>query len=193
VLRRGNGSAESEGDQVRRAQAGEALAFDGLVELHTPRLYQMVRRFSSDRGEAEAIVQETWLRAWRALPGCDASRPIFPWLARIAMNAATDAWRRTRSVDFADLESEELFLPDDEPGPEQALQEHQAAERLARGVERLRPEQRAVIALRYDGALSYDEIARTLAIPVNTVRTHLHRAKAALKGWMEAEDAGQDG
>jgi RNA polymerase sigma-70 factor (ECF subfamily) len=55
-------------------------------------------------------------------------------------------------------------------------------------VQGLRPEQRAAVALRYEAGLSYDEVAAAMRIPVNTVRTHLHRAKAALRQWMEAGD-----
>ncbi len=175
---------------VRLARGGEAQAFDRLVERHTPRLHRVVRRLASDAGEAEAIVQEAWLRAWRRLPECDAGRPLFPWLVQVAVNVARDQWRRERRLALADLGADGLELAEDEPGPEPRLERKLALQRLARGVERLPPAQRAVIALRYDGGLAYEEIAQALAIPVNTVRTHLHRAKAALRAWMEAADEG---
>lgn len=157
------------------------------------RLYRMVRRLASDRGEAEAIIQEAWLRVWRRLAVCDASRPLFPWLAQIALNVARDTWRRDRGLNFADFGPDGLEVIEDRPGPEPGLERAQALERLAEGVQRLKPVLRAVIALRYDGGLAYDEIAQAMQIPVNTVRTHLHRAKAALREWMEAENDGLDG
>jgi len=186
-------SAEQDGILIRQARSGNAAAFDQVVARHTPRLYQSIRRFASDRSEAEAIVQETWLRAWRALPRCDPDRPLLPWLAKIAMNVTRDLWRRRRPLDFADVGDEVEAQPAGEPGPEQALESSLTLERLARGVERLRPEYRAVIGLRYDGGLTYEEIAQALGVEVNTVRTHLHRAKMALRRWMEAEHGGSDG
>ncbi|HEY43658.1 MAG TPA: sigma-70 family RNA polymerase sigma factor [Anaerolineae bacterium] len=174
---------------VLKAQAGDAGAFDRLVEIYTPRLYQVVRRFASDRGEAEAIVQETWLRAWRALPRTVKDRPMGPWLVRIAVNVTRDIWRKKKPLDFADTGGEEDFLQDERPGPEERMSQKEALESLVRGVERLRPEYRMVIALRYDAVLSYQEIASALNLPVNTVRTHLHRAKNTLRNWLETNDA----
>jgi RNA polymerase sigma-70 factor (ECF subfamily) len=188
VYARRGASADDEASLVRQARLGEADAFEVLVDRHTPRLYRVVRRMASDAGEAEAIVQEAWLRAWRRLPECDETRPLFPWLAQVAMNVARDLWRRERTVVFADLDAQDIELTEDEPGPEPRLERELALQKLADGVERLAPAQRAVIALRYDAGLAYEDIARATGVPVNTVRTHLHRAKAALRAWMEAED-----
>ncbi len=181
-------AGEDDADLVRRSQSGDSDAFNRLVERHTPRLHRVVRRLASDAGEAESIVQEAWLRAWRRLPECDEAQPLFPWLARVAVNVARDLWRRDRALAFADLDVDEAEFADDQPGPEPRLERKLALQRLAGGVERLPTAQRAVIALRYDGGLSYEEIATSMEIPVNTVRTHLHRAKAALRAWLEAED-----
>lgn len=183
------GEDRNEAELVRKARVGDPEAFDRLVEISTPRLYRIVRRFASDRGEAEAIVQETWLRAWRALPRSVKDRPVAPWLVRIAVNVARDIWRKKKPLDFADVGGEEDFLQDERPGPEERISQKEALERLVRGVERLRPEYRMVIALRYESGLSYQEIAGVLNLPINTVRTHLHRAKSMLRRWLETEDA----
>ena len=159
--------------------------FDRLVEEFTPRLFRIVRRFASDAGEAEALVQETWLKAWKAFPQVDMSRPLLPWLARIATNAALDAWRRSSPLSFADLGEDPEARDEDLSGPEPSLEKSELLHRLAIGVGRLRPEYRVVIALRYDAGLTYEEIARNLSIPLNTVRTHLRRAKVELRTWLE--------
>jgi len=177
-----------EAELIRRAQAGDPAAFDLLVERYTPYLYRVVRRLASDQNEAGAIVQEAWLRAWRARHRYVADRPLSPWLVRIAVNVARDLWRKKAPLDFADLGGEEIVLPDPVPGPEDQLTRKEALERLVRGVKKLRPEYRMVIALRYDAGLSYNDIASALEIPLNTVRTHLRRAKSVLRLWMEAED-----
>ena len=177
-----------EAELVRGAQAGDSAAFDLLVEQYTPHLYRVIRRLASDQDEAEVIVQEAWLRAWRAIPRYVADGPLIPWLVRIAINVARDRWRKKTPLDFTDLGDEETVLLDPTPGPEDRLSHKEALERLARGVEKLRPEYRMVIALRYDAGLSYKQIASVLEIPLNTVRTYLRRAKSVLRLWMEAED-----
>jgi len=184
---------ELSGRGSRRPQAARVEEFERLVEVHTSRLFRLVRRFASDRGEAEVLVQETWLRAWRSYDRVDIGRPIFPWLARIAVNVARDRWRRRSPFDFADLGGEAETREEDLPGPEPAMEKAQMLDRLARGVAQLRPEHRVVIALRYDGGLRYEEIAAALSIPLNTVRTHLRRAKAELRSWLEVEDVRLDG
>jgi len=180
-------------DLVRRAVGGDARAFDRLVEVETPRLYRLVRRFAADRGEAEALVQEAWLRAWKNRKRCVPDRPFFPWLARIALNAAHDEWRKRRPLDFADAGEAIEGLPSVEPAAELLLEAREARAALTRSVEELRPEWRVVVALRYDGGLEYAEIAEVLGIPVNTVRTHLHRARLALRAKLEERDGGPTG
>lgn len=175
-------------DLLHRAQAGDLEAFDELVRRLTPRLFRTIRRMASDSDQAQGWVQETWIRAWRRLGQWRGEGEPIAWLAAIALNLARDDWRKHPATEFADLGNEGEELRDEAPGPEQALDRSELLGRLARAVQQLRPEQRAVIALRYDAGLSYEDVARAMAIPVNTVRTHLHRAKAALRAWLESED-----
>lgn len=176
-----------EQDLVRRAVEGDTQAFDRLVENHSPRLYRLVRRLSPDRGEAEAVVQEAWLRAWKNRRRCAPDRPFFPWLAAIATNAARDAWRKRRPLDFADLGDVVEGISAEEPSVETRLEAEQARRRLAAMIEGLRPEWRMVLALRYDAGLEYSEISAILGVPLNTVRTHLRRSTAALRAGLETE------
>ncbi len=178
-----------ESDLIRRASQGEAIAFDRLVEVHTPRLYRLVRRMAPDAAEAEALVQEAWLRAWKNRRRCAPDKPFFPWLAAIALNLARDEWRKRRPLDFADAGDSIEGLPAEEASIEVQVEAQQARERLGRYITELRPEWRMVIALRYDGGLEYTEIAAVAGIPLNTVRTHLRRARESLRVRLEVEDA----
>jgi RNA polymerase sigma factor (sigma-70 family) len=175
-------------DLLRQAQAGDVEAFDLLVGQLTPSLYRLARRMAPDRPEAEAIVQETWLRAWKQRTHLDWDRPAFPWLARIAANAARDEWRKRRPVDFADLGPDPDDRSDESEALDVRLEREQARRRLGRLVEGLRPEWRMIVALRYDGGLAYSEIAEALGVPLNTVRTHLRRAHRSLRKRLEAEE-----
>jgi RNA polymerase sigma-70 factor, ECF subfamily len=173
---------------LRRAQDGDAGAFEELVAAFTPELFRVVRRMTADTDTAEAILQETFWRVWQALARYQFERRFFPYLAAIAANLVRDSWRKDRRLlpDELDLLSE---IPDDKPGPEFQMEEHQALQSLAREVEALPARQRAVIALRYDAGLSYEMIASALDLPLNTVRTILHRAKQTLRQKLEAGDA----
>ena len=174
-----------EKELVSRLRAGDEQAFDQIVSAYTPPLYRVVRRIASDQDEAEAILQETFLRFWKALPWYDEERPLLPYLVTIAVNRGRDVWRRSRLVDFTGLGSAAEDIPGFEPTPESQVEQAEQLQALAEAVARLPLAYRAVIALRYDAGLSYQEIAESLDLPVNTVRTHLRRAKAHLRTQLE--------
>ena len=172
-------SQPDDAELIGQARFGNDEAFSQLVIRHTPALYRVVRRIADDSAEAEAIVQEAFLRVWRNLQRYRTGRPFFPYLVTIALNLARDQWRSLRRLDFEGLEP--ALERDPEPGPEAQLERAESLQALAEAVAQLPPAYRAVIALRYDAELSYQEIAEALNLPVNTVRTHLRRAKANLK------------
>jgi RNA polymerase sigma-70 factor (ECF subfamily) len=166
---------------VRRAQAGDDQAFAQLVVRHTPALFRLARRMTSDSSEAEALVQETFLRLWKNLARYKGERPFYPYLVTIALNLGRDQWRKFRQLDFSGLESLEESQPDASPSPEMQVERSEARRALAQAVADLPDAYRVVIALRYEAGLSYQEIAESLELPINTVRTHLRRAKAHLR------------
>jgi RNA polymerase sigma-70 factor (ECF subfamily) len=187
----------SEAELINRSRAGDDQSFAILVRLYTPKLYRVVRRMSSDGSEAEAIVQEAFLRAWRALrtwkarhlEDPDASgQPFFSFLVTIALNLGRDRWRKERFLDFGDPETSLEWIPDPQPGPETLVENRETLQALARAVSDLPRPYRMVIALRYDAEMSYEEISQALNLPLNTVRTHLHRAKAALRQVLRKEE-----
>jgi RNA polymerase sigma-70 factor, ECF subfamily len=166
----------------------DPAAFNILIERHTPALYGIIRRMCSDRAEAEAITQEAFLRAWENLPRSKTGQPFWPWLVQIAVNAARDALKKSRPLDFADLPDAGQTLAADDPGREESLERAEVLVRLGAAVERLPVPYRMVIAMRYQGEMSYEEIAAALRLPVNTVRTHLRRAKQRLRQLLEGDD-----
>lgn len=171
---------------VRRTLRGESEAYDILVERHTTSVYRIVRRMCSDRAEAEAIAQEAFLRAWENLPRSEYDRPFRPWLVQIAVNAARDVLKGLRPLDFADLpDGETAEIAEDNPGPEEWLEHTEALARLAAAVQELPARYRMVIALRYEAEMSYEQVAQALDLPLNTVRTHLRRAKYRLRKALE--------
>jgi RNA polymerase sigma-70 factor (ECF subfamily) len=183
----------NEGRLIERARRRDEPAFAQLVTGYTPMLYRIVRRMVPDTLEAESILQETFWRLWNVLPRYDASRPLLPYLATIAANLARDRYRRERRIADVDVD----LVLDGHAGPELEIEEKAdqkyTLHSLAEAVESLPFAYRAVIALRYEADMGYEEIARTLALPLNTVRTHLRRAKDILRRQMEEAHNGQDG
>ena len=173
---------------VRRTIRGDGKAFGLLVERHMPVVYRVVRRMCSDRAEAEAITQEAFLRAWESLNRSKDPPVFLPWVIRIAVNAGRDMLKKSRPMDFADLPDEEVQqLADSEMDLEEAVDEGELLERLAGAVQGLPVPYRMVIALRYEAEMSYERMADVLGLPMNTVRTRLHRAKERLRSALEDE------
>jgi len=175
----------SEQDLIRRARAGESIAFEQLVHAFTPDLFRVVRRMTGNTEDAEAVLQETFWRVWQALPRYQEDRRFFPYLLTIAANLVRDAWRKERWVLPGELDEERATSTGEQQTPEMQSEEAELLQALAKATEELPPPYRAVIALRYDAGLSYEETASTLNLPVNTVRTHLRRAKLALSNKLE--------
>ncbi|MGC8856577.1 MAG: RNA polymerase sigma factor [Anaerolineae bacterium] len=172
-------------DQARR---GNVVAFEALIERYTPALFRVVRRMITDTSEAEAIVQETFFRLWNHLERYQGERPLLPYLVTIAANLARDQWRRDQHFDPDGDDTLDELMSADEMDPLERLEEQDALLALVRAVEKLPAHYRTVIALRYDAALSYEEIAAAMKIPLNTVRTYLYRAKTILRQLLLEED-----
>jgi RNA polymerase sigma-70 factor, ECF subfamily len=178
----------NEHEIIRRAQSGDEEAFESLVILFSPTLFRVVKRMVRDPSEAEAIVQETFWRTWRSLNRYDNDQPFFPYLATIALNLVRDRWRKERWVESDGLGTDFELAAYPEPEIETLVEEKEVKEDLEDAIHQLPPPYRAVIALRYQGELDYEEIAKIMKAPVNTIRTHLHRAKILLRRIIEKKN-----
>ncbi len=178
---------------VRRHLNGDRRAFGELVERYSGPVFNLAYRLIHDRQEAENIAQETFLRAFRALPNSDWQRPFKPWLFAIATNLCRDWARRRRVWSFSDLADETGDDPDADdlldtaPLVTDQLEDAELHQALQRAVDALPPAYRAAVVLRYTEGLSYEAIATALDLPLNTVRTHLSRAKQRLRVALAAE------
>jgi RNA polymerase sigma-70 factor (ECF subfamily) len=183
-------SFPSESDLIERARLRDEPAFAELVEAYTPVLYRVVRRMSTDTLEAESLVQETFWRFWNVLPMYKADRPLLPYLATIASNLARDRYRREHRMVDADANTVLERSSHQDTDLEERVDQKEDLQVLAEAVDSLPFAYRAVISLRYDADMSYEDIAAILSLPLNTVRTHLRRAKQILRGKIEEADHG---
>ena len=178
----------NEREIIQLAQNGDEEAFESLIVFYSPALFRIVIRMARDASEAEAIVQETFWRTWRSLDRYRNDQPFFPYLATIALNLVRDQWRKEKWVVSEGLGSDFELETDFESDVETLVEEREVKKDLEDAIHQLPPPYRAVIELRYDGELDYEEIAQIMKVPINTIRTHLYRAKKILQQGFEQKD-----
>jgi RNA polymerase sigma-70 factor (ECF subfamily) len=178
----------NEREIIQRAQNGDEEAFESLIVFYSPVLFRVVIRMARDTSEAEAIVQETFWRTWCSLGRYRNDQPFFPYLATIALNLLRDQWRKERWVESEGLGSDFELKANFEPDIETLVEEREVRKDLETAIHQLPSHYRAVIELRYHGELEYEEIAQIMQMPINTIRTYLHRAKKLLQQGFEQKE-----
>lgn len=181
---------EREYDQllVERVQAGDKRAFDVLVSKYQRRLMRLVSRLVHDPAEAEDVVQETFIKAYRALRHFRGDAAFYTWLYRIGINTAKNylvtQGRRAATSSDADAEQAESFDEGnklrDNNTPESVLASKQIAATVNAAMDVLPIELRTAIVLREIEGLSYEEISEIMACPIGTVRSRIFRAREVI-------------
>ena len=154
-------------------------AFESLVLGHQDRLFTIAHRIGGDRSDAEELVQDTFVRAYRAMDGYPTARirelRLRGWLTTILLNAGRNR-SRVHRVSTVEL----VFEPGSEPAAD-PLTRRDERETWARLLAGLTPAQRTAVVLRHVDGLSYAEIAEAVGRPEGTVKAHVHRGLAALR------------
>lgn len=164
---------------VERAREGDQRAFAQLVRLNQDRVFRFVLRMTGSRDDALDLTQETFMKAWQALPRWQPQAQFRTWLFQIARNGALDLLRRRAVLDFVPID-DEPELPAHAPTAEDRLELRQRYRMLDDALRRLPAEHREILLLREVEEMSYAEIAATLNIEEGTVKSRLARARAAL-------------
>lgn len=161
-----------------------------MVERYGGRVFNIALRITADADAAKDCAQEAFIRAYRALHQYDPGLPFGPWLYRIATNASLNYIQRWHAH-----QTQVEELPDRpekiEQGPEATAVRREEVAEVVAAMEELPPAYRAALTLRHMQQLSYQEVADALGIPLGTVKTHLHRARAALKVRLAARIKGR--
>src|SRR5687768_538477 len=172
---------------VRRVQRGDSAAFDLLVRKYQHRITALIGRYIADWSECQDVAQETFIRAYRALPNFRGDAQFYTWLHRIAVNTAKNhlvAQNRRPPTDDVDAGEAELFDTGtrlrDTDTPEHELLRQEIERTVMRVVEGLPEELRAAITLREVDGLSYEDIAQKMGCPIGTVRSRIFRAREAI-------------
>ena len=163
--------------RVRACLAGDSRAFAGLVAAYEKPVYNVALRMLRDPEEARDIAQTVFLKAWQNLSSYDPQHKFYSWIYRMAINESLNVLRaRGRATEPVDER-----LPAAEAGPAELLDGDQVREVVLDAIDRLKPEHRAVIVLKYFVERDYDDIGEILGIDARTVKSRLYTARQLLK------------
>jgi len=172
---------------VERAQSGDKRAFELLVIKYQRKLGRLLSRMVRDAAEVEDITQETFIKAYRALPGFRGESAFYTWLYRIGVNTAKNYLvGRKRQASSTDVQAEDAEnyeegdMLRDVATPDAELQTKQIAQAVNSAVDALPDELRIAITLREIEGMSYEEIAQMMDCPIGTVRSRIFRAREAI-------------
>lgn len=182
------GNRELDQILVVRAQQGDKKAFGMLIEKYHRKLGRLLGRMIRDQAEVEDVVQESFIKAYRALPNFRGDSAFYTWLYRIGINTAKNylvsMGRRPQVMQEVEIEDVENFEGGYEmrttDTPETALMTKQIAQTVNDTVASLPEELRTAITLREIEGLSYEEIATLMQCPIGTVRSRIFRARETI-------------
>jgi RNA polymerase sigma-70 factor (ECF subfamily) len=170
---------------VARAAEADAAAFEALVRRHQRALFGLAVRLLGNRADAEDVVQESFVAAWRRLPEFRGDAEFSTWMYRIVTNRCVTLIRRRRETVPLDSEAQGLAAsPDEEPA--QATETRRRLAALGEALAELPPEQRACWVLRHLHGLGYAEISEIVEAEPAPVRGRIHRARRHLAEVMRA-------
>jgi RNA polymerase sigma-70 factor (ECF subfamily) len=185
-------TTDADAQLVERAKRGEVHAFEMLVVKYQRRIERLIGRFVRDTDLVADVAQETFIRAYRALPQFRGESAFYTWLYRIAVNTAKktladlkrDPVITESALASARQDDEETYRPEHELSdgetPEAVLASREIAATVNKAIEALPDDLRQAILLREVEGLSYDEISEAMDCPIGTVRSRIFRAREAI-------------
>jgi RNA polymerase sigma-70 factor (ECF subfamily) len=177
---------------VRRCVAGEAAAWEEIVQRYHRRIYNICYRFSGSPDQAQDLTQEVFIKMYGSLKSYDSQRAAFmTWLTTITRNLLVDYFRKSKqervtdSLDTAASEHEDAMplserIPDKALPPDARVQSRETKEAVHRALQKLSPDLREAVILRDLQDMDYREIATVLRVPEGTVKSRINRGRAEL-------------
>ena len=176
---------------VRRCVAGDAAAWEEIVQTYNRRIYNICFRFAGSAADAEDLAQEVFIKMYRTLATYDSSKGAFvTWVTTITRNLLVDHFRKTKqdritdSLDATspheDAQPLSEQIQDQSAPPDQHVRRREASEAIHAALSRLSPELREAVILRDLQDFDYREIATVLKVPEGTVKSRINRGRAEL-------------
>ena len=177
---------------VRRCLAGEAAAWEEIVQRYHKRIYNICYRFAGSPDQAQDLTQEVFIKMYGSLKSYDSQRAAFmTWMTTITRNLLVDYFRKSKqerltdSLDSAPSEHEDAMplserIPDKGVPPDARVQSRETKEVVHRALQKLSPDLREAVILRDLQDMDYREIATVLKVPEGTVKSRINRGRAEL-------------
>ncbi len=178
----------SDFELVQQVQRGQMAAFAELVRLHTRSVYNMAFRYVGDHGQADDVVQESFVKAYQNIQSFRGESSFKSWLLRITINNAKNALRARSGKHFVDLEDVDLVSVAKEFS---SLEHQQTGELLKRAVAKLPDRQRQALELRVYEDMSFQEVAAAMDCPFDTAKANFRHAVMNLKKMLATADGGK--
>ena len=177
---------------VRRCVAGDAVAWEEIVQRYNRRIYNICYRFAGSADDAQDLTQEVFIKMYRTLSSYDIERGAFmTWVTTVTRNLLVDNFRKkkqdrmTDSLDAAPTEHEDAMplsdqIPDKGLPPDSRVQSRETTEMVHGALQKLSPDLREAVVLRDLQDMDYREIAIVLKVPEGTVKSRINRGRAEL-------------
>lgn len=190
----GDGSQEAEvddADLVRQSQAGDYAAFDALVTKHRGKVYAMIMNMVKNDADAWDLAQDSFIKAWKALPKFENRSKFSTWLFRISHNVVYD-WMRKKKIRSEGELNDELLdanridmtaatAPKLSQRPDEAMASNEMRHEIEDALNKLSPEHKETIVLREVQGMDYKEIAEVMGCSLGTVMSRLFYARKKLQ------------
>ena len=177
---------------IRRCVAGDAAAWEEIVQRYHRRVYNLCYRFAGSSDDAQDLTQEVFIKMYRTLSSYDVERGAFmTWLTTLTRNLLVDHFRKTKqdritdSLDAAPSEHEDAMplsdqIEDQKPAPDARVQTRETQQTVHEALQKISPDLREAVILRDLQDQSYQEIAAVLRVPEGTVKSRINRGRAEL-------------
>ena len=177
---------------VRRCVAGDAVAWEEIVQRYHRRIYNICYRFAGTSDDAQDLTQDVFIKMYRTLSSYDVERGAFmTWVTTMTRNLLVDHFRKTKqdrvtdSIDAAPSEHEDAMplsdqIEDKALPPDSRVQSREASEAVHEALQKLSPELREAVILRDLQDMDYRDIAAVLKVPEGTVKSRINRGRAEL-------------
>ena len=177
---------------VRRCIAGDAVAWEEIVQRYNRRIYNMCYRFSGSADDAQDLTQDVFIKMYRTLSSYDIERGAFmTWVTTMTRNLLVDHFRKTKqdrltdSMDATASEHEDSMplstqIPDKGPAPDTKVQSRETGQVVHQALQKLSPELREAVILRDLQDMDYRDIAQVLKVPEGTVKSRINRGRTEL-------------
>jgi RNA polymerase sigma-70 factor, ECF subfamily len=180
--------SEADADLIRACVAGEQTAWEAFIARHQSRVYNVTFHMTHDADRAADLAQEALLQILRSLPRFRGEASLTTWIHGLTMRVCLHHLRREKrrqTESWEELAPHRAEPEASEGRPHEAITRQQVQRLVHRAVSHLSLPFRSVIVLHGLAGMTYDETALALGLPVNTVKTRVHRAKGKLKTWLE--------